>query len=63
MPGKQRVAVVIGSSRPTRICAGIAAWTRDTIQRDSELYYEPLDRHAPACPATSPRSTRNWPRP
>lgn len=43
MPGKQRVAVVIGSSRPTRICAGIAAWTRDTIQRDSELCYELLD--------------------
>jgi NAD(P)H-dependent FMN reductase len=43
MPGQQRVAVVIGSSRPTRIRAGIAAWTRDTIQRDSKLCYELLD--------------------
>jgi NAD(P)H-dependent FMN reductase len=43
MPAKQRVAVVIGSTRPTRICAGIAAWACDTIQDGSELSYELLD--------------------
>jgi NAD(P)H-dependent FMN reductase len=26
---RDRVAVVIGSTRPTRICPGIAAWVRD----------------------------------
>jgi NAD(P)H-dependent FMN reductase len=30
MPAKQqRIAVVIGSTRPSRICAGIAAWAAE----------------------------------
>jgi NAD(P)H-dependent FMN reductase len=43
MPTKQRIAVVIGSTRPTRICADIAAWAYDAIQDGSELTYELLD--------------------
>jgi NAD(P)H-dependent FMN reductase len=39
----QRVAVIVGSTRPTRICAGIAAWARDAIADGSELSYELLD--------------------
>jgi NAD(P)H-dependent FMN reductase len=38
-----RVAVVIGSTRPTRICAGIAAWIAATAQEGSSLRYEQLD--------------------
>lgn len=37
------VAVVIGSTRPTRICADIATWTQTAIARDSPLHYELLD--------------------
>jgi hypothetical protein len=40
---KQRIAVVIGSTRPTRICAGIAAWACEATGKDSELRYELLD--------------------
>jgi len=40
---QQRIAVVIGSTRPTRICAGIAAWACEAIGKDSELRYELLD--------------------
>lgn len=43
VPIEQRIAVVIGSTRPTRICADIATWTRDAIQDGSELAYELLD--------------------
>ena len=44
MPARQqRIAVVIGSTRPTRICAGIAAWACEAIGKDSELRYELLD--------------------
>jgi NAD(P)H-dependent FMN reductase len=43
VPTKQRIAVVIGSTRPTRICGAIAAWSRDAIQDGSELAYELLD--------------------
>jgi NAD(P)H-dependent FMN reductase len=39
----QRVAVVIGSTRPTRICPGIAAWVKDAAQQESSLRYELLD--------------------
>ncbi len=38
-----RVAVVIGSTRPGRICPGIAEWFREVAQRDSPLRYELLD--------------------
>jgi hypothetical protein len=44
MPARQRrIAVVIGSTRPTRICAGIAAWACEAIGKVSELRYEMLD--------------------
>jgi NAD(P)H-dependent FMN reductase len=44
MPARQlRIAVVIGSTRPTRICAGIAAWACEATGKDSELSYELLD--------------------
>ena len=39
----ERVAVVVGSTRPTRICAGIAQWVLETAQQDSPLRYELLD--------------------
>lgn len=38
-----RIAVVIGSTRPTRICPGIAAWIRDAVQEGSPLRYELID--------------------
>lgn len=38
-----RIAVVIGSSRPTRICPRIAAWIRNVAQEGSPLHYELLD--------------------
>jgi NAD(P)H-dependent FMN reductase len=44
MPARQqRIAVVIGSTRPTRIRPGIAAWACEAIGKDSELRYELLD--------------------
>jgi len=39
----QRVAVVIGSTRPMRICPGIAAWVKDAAQQESPLRYQLLD--------------------
>jgi NAD(P)H-dependent FMN reductase len=41
--GSERVAVVIGSTRPTRICKGIAEWVRDAVQQESPLSYELID--------------------
>jgi len=38
-----RIAVVIGSTRPTRICPGIAAWIAKNAQQGSALNYELLD--------------------
>ncbi|MGD0555038.1 MAG: NAD(P)H-dependent oxidoreductase [Streptosporangiaceae bacterium] len=38
-----RVAVIIGSTRPTRICPGIARWILRNVQEDSPLRYEILD--------------------
>ena len=45
MPAKtqQHIAVVIGSTRPSRICANIAAWACEAIGKDSELRYDLLD--------------------
>jgi NAD(P)H-dependent FMN reductase len=37
------VAVVIGSTRPARICPGIASWVRDALQGSSSLRYELID--------------------
>ena len=39
----RRVAVIVGSTRPTRITPGIAEWVRALAQRDSPLTYELLD--------------------
>lgn len=39
----KRVAVVIGSTRPSRICPGIAAWIKDAAAEDSPLRYELID--------------------
>lgn len=41
-PGN-RVAVVIGSTRPTRICPDVASWIRAVAQQNSPLTYELLD--------------------
>jgi NAD(P)H-dependent FMN reductase len=38
-----RVAVVIGSTRPTRICPGIAHWILRVAQEDSPLRYDMID--------------------
>lgn len=38
-----RIAVLIGSTRPTRICTEIAGWTRDVLSQDSALSYQLLD--------------------
>jgi NAD(P)H-dependent FMN reductase len=38
-----RVAVVIGSTRPTRICPGIAEWVKRTAERGSQLRYALID--------------------
>jgi NAD(P)H-dependent FMN reductase/DNA-binding MarR family transcriptional regulator len=38
-----RVAVVIGSTRPGRICPGIARWVRDVLAAESPLTYELVD--------------------
>ncbi len=38
-----RIAVVIGSTRPTRICADIARWILRNAQEDSPLHYEIVD--------------------
>jgi NAD(P)H-dependent FMN reductase len=42
-PSGERVAVVVGSTRPTRICRGIAEWVRDAVQQESALRYELID--------------------
>jgi NAD(P)H-dependent FMN reductase/DNA-binding MarR family transcriptional regulator len=41
--GDRRVAVVIGSSRPGRICPGIARWVREALASGSSLSYELVD--------------------
>jgi NAD(P)H-dependent FMN reductase len=42
-PGAGRIAVVIGSTRPTRICPGIARWSRQALSEESPLRYELVD--------------------
>jgi NAD(P)H-dependent FMN reductase len=39
----ERVGVVIGSTRPTRICAGIAEWAWQALAEESPLRYELVD--------------------
>jgi NAD(P)H-dependent FMN reductase len=41
--GTTRIAVVIGSTRPTRICPGIATWVLRAAQEESPLRYELID--------------------
>jgi NAD(P)H-dependent FMN reductase len=43
MDVNERIAVVIGSTRPGRICPGIAEWVREVAQEGSPLHYELLD--------------------
>ena len=40
---RPRVAVIIGSTRPSRICPGIAGWIRAVAQDGSPLHYELVD--------------------
>jgi len=39
----KRIAVVIGSTRPKRICPGIAEWFTNVAQQQSPLRYELID--------------------
>jgi NAD(P)H-dependent FMN reductase len=43
MTSSHRIAVVVGSTRPTRICADIAHWAREQLAAGSALDYEILD--------------------
>jgi NAD(P)H-dependent FMN reductase len=38
-----RVAVIIGSTRPARVCPGIAHWSRQALSAESPLSYEVID--------------------
>ena len=63
VPIEQRIAVVIGSTRPTRICADIAAWTREAIQDGSELAYELMTKTSTATGSSRtsrPRCSLSW---
>src|ERR1700677_2538864 len=42
-PDADRVAVIIGSTRPARICPGIARWSRQALNEDSPLRYDVID--------------------
>jgi NAD(P)H-dependent FMN reductase len=42
-PLNDRVAVVIGSTRPGRICPGIAEWVVNVAQDDNPVRYELID--------------------
>jgi NAD(P)H-dependent FMN reductase len=39
----ERVAVIVGSTRPTRICPGIAAWIQRVLDEQSLLHYRLID--------------------
>jgi hypothetical protein len=39
----ERVAVIVGSTRPTRICPGIAEWTQRTLSEQSPLRCRSID--------------------
>jgi len=41
--GADRAAVIIGSTRPARICPGIAHWIREALSEDSPLRYDVID--------------------
>lgn len=40
---RKRIAVVVGSTRPTRICHDIAVWTRAVLAENSSLDYQLVD--------------------
>jgi NAD(P)H-dependent FMN reductase/DNA-binding MarR family transcriptional regulator len=40
---QNRIAVIIGSNRPGRICPGVAQWFFNAVQEGSSLNYEMLD--------------------
>lgn len=42
-PSAYRIAVVIGSTRPTRICPGIARWSQQALNEGSPLRYDLID--------------------
>ena len=35
--------MIIGSTRPSRICPGIAHWSREALSEDSPVLYEVID--------------------
>jgi NAD(P)H-dependent FMN reductase len=39
----EQVAVIVGSTRPTRICPGIDEWTQRTLSERSPLRYRSID--------------------
>jgi NAD(P)H-dependent FMN reductase len=41
--GDSQVAVIIGSTRPGRICPGIAQWVQRVAQQDSPVHYNLID--------------------
>lgn len=43
MVGHKRIAIVVGSTRPTRICVNVATWVRNNLPADSILSFELLD--------------------
>jgi NAD(P)H-dependent FMN reductase len=45
-----RIAVVVGSNRPRRICPEIAEWVRSTAATDSTLAFETIDLREVALP-------------
>ena len=38
-----RIAVIVGSTRPNRICGDVAGWVRNSLQRAGSFTYELLD--------------------
>jgi NAD(P)H-dependent FMN reductase len=41
--GAGRIAVIIGSTRPARICPGIARWCQHALSEESSLRYDIID--------------------
>jgi hypothetical protein len=62
----ERVAVIVGSTRPTRICPGIAERSQRTLSEQSPLRYRSIDLAAittSATPTTWPPTPPSKPRP
>ncbi len=43
VPSNRRVGVIVGSTRPNRICRDLANWVIRVLQSESELHYEIID--------------------